>query len=406
MSIKTHFNDISNIISNYISDSKEEIVLAVAWLTNKVLYDQLCYAAIRGVDVQVLIVNDDINKNSECDLTKLENYGGKIFWQKEISGSLMHHKFCVIDKRVIITGSFNWTNKAQINKENVIVIENEPQTVIEFLKEFKNLIPISDEIIYFKEGYLPNTYFDSPGKRQNWYDSLSDWWKSELKENAKNNYNDKYMYHDDYPSFEDKVFDDKLIEMLNLTKVWAADIEDFTGLYHLSDLIELWTPFNQVGNINAYLKSSDLSPIENLIKLEKIDIPFNDIKELTPLQNLSNLKEINLRCNKIKDISPLSYLRKVEKLDLTWNLIEDISPIANMYILKELRISHNQVTKLEGLESKAYLNVLEFTHNQIEDLTPLYHLDFRRIKWVSSANNKYINDEVLDKIIKTKKSIY
>jgi len=32
-------------------------------------------------------------------------------------GSIMHHKFCIIDNQIVFTGCFNWTNNAE-NKNN------------------------------------------------------------------------------------------------------------------------------------------------------------------------------------------------------------------------------------------------------------------------------------------------
>jgi cardiolipin hydrolase len=37
----------------------------------------------------------------------------------------MHHKFAILDKSVVITGSFNWTSQAvKFNQENIIFYEN------------------------------------------------------------------------------------------------------------------------------------------------------------------------------------------------------------------------------------------------------------------------------------------
>ncbi|TAE00475.1 MAG: hypothetical protein EAZ97_05805 [Bacteroidetes bacterium] len=33
----------------------------------------------------------------------------------------MHNKFCVIDSDIVLTGSYNWTNQAQRNDENITV---------------------------------------------------------------------------------------------------------------------------------------------------------------------------------------------------------------------------------------------------------------------------------------------
>lgn len=54
----------------------------------------------------------------------------------------MHHKFCIIDLKKVITGSFNWTNKANFNNENISVIEQREQGEAyaqEFLKLIKDI---------------------------------------------------------------------------------------------------------------------------------------------------------------------------------------------------------------------------------------------------------------------------
>ncbi|KAM9290881.1 mitochondrial cardiolipin hydrolase [Morus bassanus] len=51
----------------------------------------------------------------------------------------MHHKFAIVDGRMLITGSLNWTTQAiQNNRENVLVMED-PEYVKPFLDEFERI---------------------------------------------------------------------------------------------------------------------------------------------------------------------------------------------------------------------------------------------------------------------------
>lgn len=51
----------------------------------------------------------------------------------------MHNKFAVIDRKVLINGSFNWTFQAtKFNQENVTVLENETLAA-EYAAEFERL---------------------------------------------------------------------------------------------------------------------------------------------------------------------------------------------------------------------------------------------------------------------------
>ena len=48
----------------------------------------------------------------------------------------MHNKYAVIDEKTVVTGSFNWTNKAvNLNHENIVIINSE-EVSNDFKKNF------------------------------------------------------------------------------------------------------------------------------------------------------------------------------------------------------------------------------------------------------------------------------
>lgn len=54
--------------------------------------------------------------------------------------TLMHNKFCVIDSAAVITGSYNWSRRAQQNSENITVISDHPELARQFIDEFESLV--------------------------------------------------------------------------------------------------------------------------------------------------------------------------------------------------------------------------------------------------------------------------
>ena len=78
-----------------------------------------------GVNVTLVINSDEINFSSENSLN-FQHYveiGGILHLNK--TKTLMHNKFCIIDDKVVITGTYNWTNKAERNDESIMVIAND-----------------------------------------------------------------------------------------------------------------------------------------------------------------------------------------------------------------------------------------------------------------------------------------
>lgn len=127
------FEDIQNQIKEHIQNAKYTIWIAVAWFTDPVLYNELVKKKNQGVNVQIVMINDKINGSTGLNF---ENQFETIRVNPTgYFNNILHHKFCVIDLATAIHGSYNWTKKAQYNKET-ISIDNNRETAEKFASEF------------------------------------------------------------------------------------------------------------------------------------------------------------------------------------------------------------------------------------------------------------------------------
>ena len=133
------FDNIAERIFQEINKAQKSIFIAVAWFTNKNLFDELVKKARNGTTVSLIISNDNINLNSSIDFEKLLTAKSKVYMIGNGDTELMHNKFCVIDYCTVITGSYNWSYKAESNFENVIITSNDTILAEQFISEFNNI---------------------------------------------------------------------------------------------------------------------------------------------------------------------------------------------------------------------------------------------------------------------------
>jgi phosphatidylserine/phosphatidylglycerophosphate/cardiolipin synthase-like enzyme len=56
---------------------------------------------------------------------------------------LMHHKALIIDRRIVVVGSYNFTASAEkYNDENLLVIRD-PEIAAQFLQEFRRVFAVA-----------------------------------------------------------------------------------------------------------------------------------------------------------------------------------------------------------------------------------------------------------------------
>jgi phosphatidylserine/phosphatidylglycerophosphate/cardiolipin synthase-like enzyme len=121
--VQVHFEDIQGQILEQVKAAKYTIWIAVAWFTDKVLMRALHDKQNKGINVQIITFDDDINQRYGILQPSTVKYFD-VFKIKYEDSSKMHNKFCVIDLRTVIHGSYNWTDKARYNNETMQISES------------------------------------------------------------------------------------------------------------------------------------------------------------------------------------------------------------------------------------------------------------------------------------------
>jgi len=146
VSISPYFSPHGGCTSKVISEinrAKNRIDVAVFSFTSKPIAKALIKAHNRGVKVRV-IIDRGTARARNCVGPVLEAAGIPVRYKKGSGGGLMHHKYGVIDGKVLLTGSFNWTMSAEKrNDENLIVIKGASEVIDAYEKNFKKLWKIA-----------------------------------------------------------------------------------------------------------------------------------------------------------------------------------------------------------------------------------------------------------------------
>ena len=138
MNSEVLFKNIKPKIREELEKSRSSVYLAVAWLTDDQLYADLVQLSNKGIGIKIILNDDEINRKSGLNFSELYQNGGLVYFVDSLK-NLMHNKFCVIDEKVTINGSFNWTRKANNNLENITIIRDEIISR-QFLEQFNELI--------------------------------------------------------------------------------------------------------------------------------------------------------------------------------------------------------------------------------------------------------------------------
>lgn len=108
----------------------------MAWFTDPVLYNELEKKKRQGVTIEIVVDDNEKNRNAEFDLDS--KFITHLLTIQSLYKNIIHDKFCIIDLQTVIHGTFNWTKAANYNKET-ISMDNNSTTAEAFADEFIKL---------------------------------------------------------------------------------------------------------------------------------------------------------------------------------------------------------------------------------------------------------------------------
>ena len=110
------------VIVKAISKARESIYVQAYGMTSPAIVEALIKAQSKGVKVRILLDKSNLKDKWSKMGTLLE--ADIDVGIDKVSG-IAHNKVMILDKRIVITGSFNFTRSADSrNAENVIIIDD------------------------------------------------------------------------------------------------------------------------------------------------------------------------------------------------------------------------------------------------------------------------------------------
>ncbi len=137
----------------------------------------------------------------------------------------------------------------------------------------------------------------------------------------------------------------------------------------------------------TYCGLNDIRFLENVPKLNCLNLESNCISDITPLSFLKELESLILHYNSVVNLAPLSKCTELKYLDLSFNEICDISPLSNLKKLRELDLGYNRILTLEPLRELSGLERLDASVNMIRNIPRLPFDGFSKLRELSLIRN-------------------
>lgn len=125
--------EIEDRIIKELSTAKKEVNIVVAWITSQDLINKLKELKDNNIVINIMITKDEEKEKKEYFIKSIDQLKklADEFNIIEVKGKnnkykhYMHNKYCIIDNKKVLDGSYNWSKNAMYNEEHIIVVKSE-----------------------------------------------------------------------------------------------------------------------------------------------------------------------------------------------------------------------------------------------------------------------------------------
>lgn len=135
--IITNGTEIKQRIISEINNSKQCVYLAMAWFTDRDIANALIGAKNRNVFIDIILSSNAQNETVK-QMFKDVNINVHAFDTGDERG-MMHHKFCLLDNKISINGSYNYSYNASNNNVENVNVSDDYTTYKQLFAEFERL---------------------------------------------------------------------------------------------------------------------------------------------------------------------------------------------------------------------------------------------------------------------------
>lgn len=127
----------SKELARLIKAAKGNIVVASYAFSSKYLGQALSEAHKKGVKVRIILDGENARKAYSID-EWLVGEGIDLRFV-DVKGGCMHHKFMIIDVKIMMLGSYNFTNESEFRNHEAAIFTNNKALIQSFAAEFDRL---------------------------------------------------------------------------------------------------------------------------------------------------------------------------------------------------------------------------------------------------------------------------
>jgi phosphatidylserine/phosphatidylglycerophosphate/cardiolipin synthase-like enzyme len=136
-SVEAHFSPkggCTDAIVRELKAARREVLILAYSFTSKAIFEALVEAKTRGVTVDIVLdKSNETDEYTELPLVIQHGLAPLI----DSHHAIAHNKVILIDRKTILTGSFNFTHQAEIeNAENLLILKGHPELVAVYRSDF------------------------------------------------------------------------------------------------------------------------------------------------------------------------------------------------------------------------------------------------------------------------------